>query len=123
MLEQGTSSRILSAPRKCRMCIASSITYRSDLHFAIESHRSLLGGVHSKDCGLGKVDDREYPSLSQNSAVVDGEGTAGHVLDGKLIVASLLPKFCNSLFYLNHIWIQHSVPRARQVLSASKRPR
>jgi hypothetical protein len=99
------------------------VHYGSDPHFAIECHRSLLGGVHSKDCGLGKVDDREYLSSSQNSAVVDGEGTAGHVLDGKLIVASLLPKFCNSLFDLNHIWIQHSVPQARQVLSASQRPR
>jgi hypothetical protein len=82
------------------MCIVSSITYRSDLHFAIDCHRSLLGGVHSKDCGLGKVNDRSAHHRAKNSAAVDGEGTAGHVLDGKLIVASLLPKFCNSLFDL-----------------------
>lgn len=112
MLEQGTSSRILSALRKCRMCIASSTTYRSDLHFAIDCHRSLLGGVHSKDCGLGKVDDRSAHHRAKNSVVVDSEGAAGHVLDGKLIIASFLPKFYNSLFDLNHIY-GFSIPYPR----------
>src|SRR5688572_17294195 len=66
-----------------------NIHHGADLDLAVNSHGTLLDGVQAEDCTLREVDDGGAHHGSKDSTVADREGTARHVLDGKLVVAGL----------------------------------
>lgn len=60
-----------------------------DLDLAIDGDWLLVDGMKSEHGSLWKVDDGGSHEGAKDTAVADGEGAASHVLDGKLVVASL----------------------------------
>jgi hypothetical protein len=78
-------------------------THRSDLDLSIYDDGLVLDGMQTEHGCLGQVDDRCTHERTENSAVADSEGSTSHVLDGELIVASLLSEIRNSLLDTNKI--------------------
>lgn len=65
------------------------VHHRPDLDLAVDGDRLLLDGVQAEHGGLREVDDGRAHERAEDAAVADGEGAAGHVLDGELVVARL----------------------------------
>mmetsp|Transcript_842 Transcript_842/g.2144 ORF Transcript_842/g.2144 Transcript_842/m.2144 type:complete len:415 (-) Transcript_842:394-1638(-) len=57
---------------------------------SVDDHGPLVGGVHTEDGRLRWVDDGGGEEGAKDAAVGDGEGAAGHVVDGHGAVARLL---------------------------------
>lgn len=66
------------------------VHHRTDLDLAVDDDGLVLDGVETEDGGLGQVDDGSAHEGAKDAAVADGEGAAGHVFDGELVVAGLL---------------------------------
>jgi hypothetical protein len=65
------------------------VHHGADLDLAVDGDGLVLDGVQTQDGGLGQVDDRGAHEGAEDAAVGDGEGAAGHVFDGELVVAGL----------------------------------
>ena len=65
------------------------VHHGADLDLAVDGDGLVLDGVQAEDGGLGQVDDRGAHEGAEDAAVGDGEGAAGHVFDGELVVAGL----------------------------------
>lgn len=65
------------------------VHHGADLDLAVDGDWLVLDGVQAEDSGLGQVDDGRAHEGAEDAAVRDGEGAAGHVLDGELVVAGL----------------------------------
>lgn len=65
------------------------VHHGADFDLAVDGDGLVLDGVQTEHGSLGQVDDRGAHEGAENAAVGDGEGAAGHVLDGELVVASL----------------------------------
>ena len=65
------------------------VHHGADLNLAVDGDGLVLDGVQAEDGGLGQVDDGGAHEGAEDAAVGDGEGAAGHVFDGELVVAGL----------------------------------
>ena len=65
------------------------VHHGADLDLAVDGDGLVLDGVQAEDGGLGQVDDGGAHEGAEDAAVGDGEGAAGHVFDGELVVAGL----------------------------------
>ena len=65
------------------------VHHGADLDLAVDGDGLVLDGVQAEDGRLRQVDDRGAHEGAEHAAVGDGEGAAGHVLDGELVVAGL----------------------------------
>jgi hypothetical protein len=59
---------------------------------AVERDRAILDVVQAEDATLGRVDDRRRQQRAVDAAVADGEGAAGQLLEGELVVARRWPR-------------------------------
>jgi hypothetical protein len=65
------------------------VHHGADLDLAVDGDGLVLDGVQAEDGGLGQVDDGSAHEGAEDAAVGDGEGAAGHVFDGELVVTGL----------------------------------
>lgn len=65
------------------------VHHGANLDLAVDGDGLVLDGVQAEDGGLGQVDDRGAHEGAEDAAVGDGEGAAGHVFDGELVVTGL----------------------------------
>jgi hypothetical protein len=79
----------LSTIEKTMIVGESKIHHGSNDDLAVDNNWLILDSVKSKDSSLGKVDDWSAHQRTEDSSVAYGEGTTGHILNGKLVVASL----------------------------------
>lgn len=63
--------------------------HRPDFDFAVDGDRLIFDSVQAENSGLWKIDNRGTHERTEDTAVTDREGAAGHVLDCELVVASL----------------------------------
>ncbi|KAF1856457.1 hypothetical protein Lal_00048580, partial [Lupinus albus] len=68
----------------------SQVHHRADDHLAVYRHGTLDDVVHAEDGGLRRVDDRGRHHRAEGTAVGDGEGATGHLVDGQLALTGLL---------------------------------
>jgi hypothetical protein len=66
-----------------------SVSYRSNLDFAINGHRTLLDGMEAKHCSLRQIDDGSSHHAAEDTTVADSVGAACHVLNCELAVTCL----------------------------------
>ena len=76
----------MSAPS---LVVTTSATYRSDFNFAVQRDSTIFDGMQAKHSSLRQVDDGSAKHRAKDTTITDGEGAAGHVFDGELIVACL----------------------------------
>mmetsp|Transcript_22640 Transcript_22640/g.38841 ORF Transcript_22640/g.38841 Transcript_22640/m.38841 type:complete len:209 (+) Transcript_22640:151-777(+) len=76
------------------------IHHGPDHNGVVDDHRTLVDGVHAQDGRLGGVDNRGGEEGAEHPPVGDGEGAAGHVVDGELVVLRLLPQIKDALLYV-----------------------
>lgn len=67
-----------------------------DLHLPVDSDRALLDRMQTQNGRLGQVDDGCSHQRTKDTAVADGKGTTGHVLDGELAIARLFEGLANA---------------------------
>ena len=79
------------------------VHHGADLDLAVDGDGTLLDGVKTQDGGLGQVDDGGTVERTEDTTVGDGEGTASHVLNGELVVTSLLAELGDGLLDADHV--------------------
>lgn len=89
------------------ICLGEEIAHRPNLYFAVDGNGLVLDSVQTKHGGLGEVDDRGAHKRAKDATlanisfdrraiyrnetyVADSESSASHILNGQLIVPSLL---------------------------------
>jgi hypothetical protein len=65
------------------------VHHGADLDLAVDGDGLVLDSVQAEDGGLGQVDDGSAHEGTKDAAVGDGEGAAGHVFNGELVVTGL----------------------------------
>mmetsp|Transcript_3365 Transcript_3365/g.5630 ORF Transcript_3365/g.5630 Transcript_3365/m.5630 type:complete len:266 (-) Transcript_3365:648-1445(-) len=81
------------------------VHYGPSFYLVSDADGSVLGGVHSEDGALRRVDNRSSHHGSKNAAVGDGEGASSHVLQRDLILASLLAKLDDLFLHVMHLHV------------------
>ncbi|KAG9912380.1 putative dihydrolipoamide succinyltransferase, partial [Aureobasidium melanogenum] len=92
-----------SAVKKTVVVGEGEVHHGADLDLAVNSDGALLDGVETQDGGLGQVDDGSTVERTEDTTVGDGEGTTGHILNGELVVTSLLAKLSNGTLDADHV--------------------
>ena len=70
----------------------------SAFHLTVNGDGSLLNTVQAENGGLWGVDDWGTEQGTEDTTVGDGEGTAGHVLQGQLTVSGLVAQVDDLVF-------------------------
>ena len=64
---------------------------------AVFDDRPVLGGMHAKDRGLGRVDNRGREHRAEHATVGYRERAASHFLNAQLAFAGALAEICDGL--------------------------
>jgi hypothetical protein len=94
MSEQGTSSKNLCQQTVFGYGPRGGVSYRSNLDFAVDGHRSFFDGMETEHCGLRQIDDGRAHHAAEDTAVTDSVGAACHVLNRELAIACLKLLVC-----------------------------
>ena len=68
----------------------------ADDHLTVHGHGALHDVVHAQDGALRRIDDRRAEHAAEHTAIGNGEGTAGHLVDAQLAITCLDRQFLDT---------------------------